>query len=46
MENKQTYSEEHLVKLFKWFNEIQWQGGKGDPIKVLFCKCDYKGLVK
>jgi len=21
------------------------RGGKGDPIKALFCKCDYKALV-
>lgn len=40
------YTDEELVALFKWFNETQWRGGKGDPIKVMFCKSDYKGLVK
>jgi hypothetical protein len=45
MSNNKEYSKEDLVTLFKWFNEIQWRGGKGDPIKALFCKCDYKALV-
>ena len=35
-----------LENLASWFNNVQWRGGKGDPIKALFCRCDYKGIVK
>lgn len=35
-----------LEKFAEWFNNTQWRGGKGDPIKQLFCKCDYKGIVE
>jgi hypothetical protein len=40
-----TFTKQDLIKLFEWFNYTQWRGGKGDPVKVLFCQCDYPKLV-
>ena len=40
------FSINDLEVLFKWYNETQWRGGKGDPIKRLFCNCNYKEIVK
>lgn len=36
---------DELEKAFNWFNNQQWSGGKGDYMKGLFKKCDYKQLV-
>ena len=41
-----TYTEEDMIRFTEWFNITQWRGGKGDPIKLLFCRCDYPALVK
>lgn len=38
--------EYNLPDAFKWFNENQWRGGQGDPLKIMFCKCNYEGLVE
>ena len=35
-----------MIRFTEWFNITQWRGGKGDPIKLLFCRCDYPALVK
>jgi hypothetical protein len=38
--------EKELEDFAEWFNENQWRGGKGDYLKTLFCKCDYKGIIR
>ena len=42
----ETYTKADLVRFAEWFNKTQWRGGKGDPIKALFCKCDYPAIVE
>jgi hypothetical protein len=34
-----------LTDFAKWFNITQWEGGKGDIVKIMFTKCDYNGIV-
>lgn len=34
-----------MIDFAEWFNMNQWSGGKGDKVKGLFVKCDYKGIV-
>ncbi len=40
------FTKDDLIAFAKWFNEKQFSGGKGDPVKTLFVKCDYPGLVE
>ncbi len=44
--NEKKYSNEDLEKFAKWFNHNQWVGGKGDYLKGLFVKQDFKSIVK
>lgn len=41
-----TYTEEDMIRFAEWFNTIQWRGGKGDPVKNMFCRCDYPAIVR
>lgn len=45
-EGNKIYSEKDVINIIKWYNETQFRAGKGDPIKILFCKSNYKELLK